>query len=244
MRRTTLFAALAAAVAALVLAACGSSDDTQKLAQDVSGGKADAGQSLYEADNLSKALDAVKAKVGDGAKVSSLKIEPKSVKATVVAGGQPKVLAGNLDGTVITLNVPTDIGENFGSVDLGALDTAAPQKIIDGLKAEGATEDTVDYMVLAGDPITKKVKWTIFLSGGKGPFQANLDGSDAKSLTAAATAEAGGTSSGGSSSGTSSSGSSSSGGSGVSVPDPAKVQACIAKAGTDATKIAACATGG
>lgn len=241
MRRTTILAAILGLVA-LGLAACGSSGDTQQLSQDVSGGKAEAGKSLFEQDNLGKALDAVKGKVGAGAKVSSLKIEPKSVKATVVSGGQPKVLAGNLDGTVITLNVPTDIGGEFGTVDLGAVDTAAPQKIIAGLKSEGATEDNVDYMVLAGDPITKKVTWTIFLTGGKGPFKANLDGSGAKSLTSAATADAG--SATGTSAGGSASSSSSAGGATSATPDPAKVQACIAKAGTDASKIAACATGG
>ena len=241
MRRTPILAAIVAVIA-LGLAACGSSD-TQKLSQDVSGGKADKGKSLYEQGNLTKALDAVKGKVGSGAKVSSLKIEPKSVKATVSAGGQPKVLAGNLDGTVITINVPTDIGGDFGSVDLSGVDTAAPAKIIAGLKADGATEDTVDYMVLAGDPISKKVKWTIFLSGGKGPFQANLDGSDAKSLTAAASS--GAVPSTPATPATPSSGSSSSAAPATpSVPDASKIQECIAKAGTDASKAAACVTGG
>ncbi len=235
MRRSPLLAAALAAVA-FGAVGCGG-NDSQQLANDAVGGKAEAGKSLFEAKNLEKAMSTVKDKVGN-AKVSVLKIEPKSVKATVVDGNQPKVLVANGSGDIQTLNVPADIGGAFGTVDLSQVDINAPEKIIKGLSDEGATLDNVDYLALSGDPITKKVVWHIFLQGGKGPYVADLDGSNAKSATSAVPSTSGGS--------TPATPSTSGGGSApaVSVPDANKLQECIANAGADAAKAAACATGG
>jgi hypothetical protein len=210
--------AILIATLALAAAGCGSGK-TQELSRDVvskPGHGADK-DSLFRSANLSKALDALDKKSG-GQKLLLFKIESASLKTMVT------------DGKSFTSIVVT---KEFNATDLGGagvttgdpiaisdVSPGAPEKMVQALSSKGVTLKDVDYFTVLGSG-TPTLE--LFLLDNKGIYQADLDGSSVHALGSAPTTPAGG-----------------SGGAGGSA---SKLQDCIAKAGTDAGKIAACATG-
>jgi len=242
-------AALAIAAASIGLVACGGG--SSNVAKNVTSQPGDGAKddSLFHADNLSSAIKKYTDKFGsDG--ISMVKIEPNSMKVTTAKG----INVVTKDGDTQGLNLPggvtvPDIGGSSSSVSLADIDTSAPQKIVDSLKDKGVTFATVNYFLISPELSTVSSSgqqgWLIYSS--KGNFQAKADGSDAKPLG----------------SGSIPSSVTTPGGTTVDtkkLEDTAKkaetqatnaakaaegtaqsMQDCVAKAGTDPQKLAACA---
>lgn len=205
------------AVVALAAAGCGSSK-TQELSRDVvskPGHGADK-DSLFRSANLRKALDALDKK-SNGQKLLLFKIESASLK-TMVTDGK------SFTNIVVTKEFnATDLGgagvTTGNPIAISSVSADAPEKIVNALSKKGITLKDVDYFtVLAqGD----KTSLELFTLDNKGIYQANLDGSNVHPLGSLPSSSGGG-----------------------STNSAQSLQDCIAKAGTDATAIQKCATGG
>lgn len=216
MRMRTIGPA-ALAVSAALAAGCGGG--VGDLPSDVTGGSASRADSLFTEKNLQPALDRIEKKVGAGAGAVVLKIEPRSIKASVVAGGQMRVVAINKDGNILSIG-SGDAPE--GTVlPLKDIPAAAPDRIISAIekKFEVKFED-IDYFAASPPAIPgEKPYWGVYVKDRDGHFQAALDGSDVKEV--------------GKSSGSGSGGSSGS-------DSASDVADCIEKAGSDPQKITDC----
>jgi hypothetical protein len=225
----------------VAIAGCGSSTgNVQQVAQDATGGAASDDATLVREANFKKALDVLSSKLGSEGAVNDLKLEPKTIKVVGVAnGGQGQVLVINGSGNAIATNSPA-LG--MDSFPVSQINPAVPEKILS--QVSGATLQDVDYYALTVDPISKKPEWELFLLNGKGTYQAALDGSGVHKLGSATSPSPSPSPSAPSPTtlpapAPSPSPSAPSGG---GIPDPQKLQQCIANAGGDPQKIAKCAT--
>src|SRR3954454_20450982 len=167
-----------AAMAALVVGGCGGT--SQQTASDVSQGPghgADQG-SLYRAQNLTKALDAMKSKLGGGGQVTTFKLEPASIKSEVEMGGKAQTLIINSKFDATQVGIGASVSAPFAA---DAINADVPQKIVNALSSKGVTLKDVDYFVVSG--VQGKTGWLVYTTD-HGNFQAKLDGSHVKRLGA------------------------------------------------------------
>jgi len=208
------------AVTALV-AGCGGGSS----APDVSGGPASDSATLFKASNLDKALTQAKSKLG-GTAVTVLKIEPRDVKIV----GQGKIVTVDASGKSLVVNTPSIPGP--GAFDLGVVSPATVESVVNAVESKASLKQSdIAYVAVAVDPISNKPFYGVYPVSGSGHYQANINGGSVKSFGGSGGATPGGaaTSSGGTSGG--------------GATNAQAIASCVAKAGTDAQKIAAC-TGG
>ncbi len=181
-----LIAALAVAAGAVGLVACGGSAATSPRTSRPRRATAAKDDSLYHADNLDSAIKKYTDKFGtDG--ISMVKIEPNSMKVTTSGG----INVVTKDGDTQGLNLPSGVTVpkigGGSDVSLADVDTSAPQKIVDSLKDKGVTFANVNYFLISpaltsvvSDSSSSAPGWLIYSE--KGNFQAKADGSGAKPL--------------------------------------------------------------
>lgn len=241
-----LVAALAVTAGSVGLVACGGSD-SPKIAKDVvsTTGQGASDSSLFTESNLSKAISTYTDKFGTDA-ISIFKVEPGSLKVTTAKGINIVGADGATSQLKSPVNIPT-VGTGFSPKDI---DAAAPEKILSSLKSKGVTAANTNYFVVTS--ATSMISgsdgtpgWLVY--SDKGNFQAKPDGSDAKAL-GTGTGSVTITTPGGTTVDT------------KKLEDQAKkaatdaqkqgeqiqkqaqgVEDCVAKAGTDPQKLAACA---
>lgn len=244
MRRIFVVAAMAAAVAA---GGCGSSN-SQQTANDVSQGPghgADQG-SLYRTANLTKALDAMRKQIGASGQVTTFKLEPASIKSEIQKDGKAQTLIINSKFSPTPVAIGASVSAPFA---LNKIHADVPEKIVNALASKGVTLKDVDYFVVTD--LEGHTRWLVYTTDN-GTFQANFAGGGVKPLGAGAVSGAGA--------------STTAGGGSVSASSVAKdaqkqasqaaaaaksteksvqsMQDCVTKAGTDATALQKCASGG
>ena len=234
MRRIFVVAAMAAAV---VAGGCGSSN-SQQTANDVSQGPghgADKG-SLYRAANLTKALDAMRKQIGANGQVTTFKLEPASIKSEIQKDGKAQTLIINSKFSPTPVAIGAAVSPPFA---LNTIRADVPEKIVNGLASKGVTMKDVNYFVVT--KLEGHTRWLVY-TADHGNFQANFAGSGVKPLGAGA--------------GTASVSSSSAAKDAQTQAKQAEaaakstaksaqsLQDCVSKAGTDATALQKCATGG
>src|SRR3954454_15174577 len=173
-----------AAMAALVVGGCGGT--SQQTASDVSQGPghgADQG-SLYRAQNLTKALDTMKSKIGDSGQVTLFKLEPASIKSEVQKDGKDQTLIINSKFDATQVGIGAAGSAPFA---VNAIKADAPEKIVSALSSKGVGLKDVDYFVVSD--LDGKTSWLVYTTS-KGRFQAKLDGSGVKPLGTSSTATA------------------------------------------------------
>jgi hypothetical protein len=221
---------MAAVAAALVVAGCGGT--SQQTANDVSQGPghgSDKG-SLFRADNLTKALDAMKGKIGDSGQVTSFKLEASSIKSEVKKDGKDQTLVINSKFDATQVGIGAAVSAPFA---LNVIKADVPEKIVSALSSKGVTLKDVDYFLVSD--VQGDTGWLVYTTG-KGTFQAKLDGSGVKSLGSgtaststkdankqAKQAEAAAQS---------------------SAKSAQSLQDCVSKAGTDVAAVQKCTNGG
>jgi hypothetical protein len=234
MRSSLVLAALAAA--ALVAGGCGGT--SQQTANDVSQGPghgADKG-SLFRAANLSKALDSMKGQIGANGEVTTFKLEPSSIKSEVTKDGKAQTLIINSKFDATPVAIGAAVSSPFA---LNVIKADVPEKIVNALSSKGVTLKDVDYFLVSD--LDGATKWLVYTTD-KGRFQAKLDGSGVKRL-------------GASSGATTSTGTASSKDAEKQAKQAEKnaqstaksassLQDCISKAGTDASALQKCTSGG
>src|SRR3954453_21809290 len=228
MRRTFVAAALAAA--ALVAVGCGGS--SQQTANDVSQGPghgADDG-SLYRSANLTKALDAMKKEIGDGGQVTAFKLEPASIKSEVKKDGKDQTLIINSKFKPTQVGIGAAVSAPFA---LKVIKAPVPEKIVESLSSKGVTLKDVNYFLVSD--VQGDTSWLVY-TNGKGTFQAKLDGSGVKAIGAGAgstsTADADKQAKQAEEAAKS------------TAKSAQSLQDCLSKAGTDASAVQKCASGG
>src|SRR3954454_23113633 len=135
-----------AAVAALVVAGCGGT--SQQTASDVSQGPghgADEG-SLYRSQNLTKALDAMKSKLGDGGQVTTFKLEPAAIKSEVQKDGKDQTLIINSKFDATQVGIGAAVSAPFA---LSVIKAGVPEKIAGALSSKGVTLKDIDYYLVS-----------------------------------------------------------------------------------------------
>ena len=226
MRVRTIGAMLVAVSTVLVVGCGGGVGD---LPSDVSGGSASKADSLFTEKNLQQALDRLEKKIGAGAGAAVFKIEPRSIKTTLVVGGQQKVAAINKDGKALIVGAGDAPQQK--ALPLKDIPAAAPDRIITTLEQQHEVKfEDIDYFIASPSIIEgQQPSWNVYVKNQDGHFTAALDGGGVKLV--------GTSSGGGSSSDNSSDGGSSGGGSSSGAQDTAD---CIQKAGGDIQKIQEC----
>jgi hypothetical protein len=169
--------------------------------------------SLIKADNLAKAIGALKGKTGASGDVLELRLEPKQAKFQVRDGNGAKgwtySSGGDLNDFKVKLIGPGRIQDNV--FPIAKLDPGVPERIVAGIHAKAPQYQLKDvqFMTLDVDPVNGKFNWSVNIgSPGSGNlYQADLDGGNVRAP----------------------------GDAGRNVAD------CIAKAAGDPTKVQACA---
>jgi hypothetical protein len=206
-----------AALSAVALAACGSS-----------GGTSTSGNSdLFTSAGFQKANDAVKEKAGENAQALQVQITEGGADFKLRNGEQATgfvYTGGDLHDEKVDVIGPGSLeGQDF---PFSEIDPAAIDKIVSGVKEKAGVNDLkVTVMTLEKSPVDGTLKWTINAEGGGRTglvYNAEPDGSNV-------TSPLGGIAGAGSS-GTSTSG-----------KTPAEIAQCVQQAGTDVSKIQACA---
>ena len=220
---------IGAALSAVALAACGGS----------SGGTSTNGNDdLFTSAGFQNAYDAVKDKAGENAQALQVQITEGGADFKLRNGEQATgfvYTGGDLhDETVDVIGPGSLEGQDF---PFSEIDPAAINKIVAGVKeAAGVSDLKVTVMTLEKSQIDGNLKWTINAEGGGRTglvYNAEPDGSNVTSPL--------GDIAGSGSSGTSTSGDSSAGVTTPSGKTPAEIAACVQAAGTDVSKIQACA---
>jgi hypothetical protein len=225
---------IGAALSAVALAACGGS----------SGGTSTNGNSdLFTSAGFQKAYDAVKDKSGENAQALQVQITEGGADFKLRNGEQATgfvYTGGDLHDEKVDVVGPGSLeGQDF---PFSEIDPAAIDKIVSGVKEKAGVNDLkVTVMTLEKSPVDGQLKWTINAEGGGRTglvYNAEPDGSNV-------TSPLGGIAGSGTASGTTPTGTSASGGgSGATTPNgktPAEIAACVQAAGTDVSKIQACA---
>jgi hypothetical protein len=158
--------------------------DAKKGIEQASGNSssgAAGGDSLIKADNLGKAIAAVKSKAGG--QVLELRLEPNEAKFQVRDGDGAKGWAytsgGDLDDFKVKLIGPGRIEDNVFPID--RLQAGAPERIVAGIHAKAPQYELEDvqFMTLDIDPVSGKFNWSVNIGepGSGNLYQADLDGS-------------------------------------------------------------------
>ncbi len=216
--------ALVAVFAVSVVAAgCGGSSSP-----DVSGGPASDSATLFKASNLSKVLEQANGKLGE-TPVTTLKIEPRDVKIV----GQTKTVTVDSSGNSLVINTPNIPGQ--GSFSLRVVSASTVGNLVSAVESKGNLKQSdIAYVAVSVDPISNKPSYGVYPRSGVGHYEASINGGGVKSIgTSGASASSGGASSSG---GAATTGGTSSGAAG----NAQSLSSCLAKAGTDPAKIAAC----
>ena len=213
-----------AALSAIALAACGGSGGSNVSTN----GNSD----LFTTAGFQKAVDAVKGKAGDNAQALQVQITEGGADFKLRNGEQATgfvYTGGALHDEKVDVIGPGSLeGQDF---PFSEIDPAAIDKIVSGVKQQAGVNDLkVTVMTLEKSAVDGQLKWTINAEGGGRTglvYNAEPDGSSVTSPL--------GDIAGSGSSGTSTSGASTSG------KTPAEIAQCIQQAGTDVSKIQACA---
>jgi hypothetical protein len=220
-----------AALSALALAACGSSGGTS------TNGNGD----LFTSAGFQKAHDAVTDKAGENAQALQVQITAGGADFKLRSGEQATgfvYTGGDLHDEKVDIIGPGSLnGQDF---PFSEIDPAAIDKIVSGVKEKAGVSDvSVTVMTLEKSPVDGQLKWTINAEGGGRTglvYNADPDGSNVTSPL--------GDIAGGGTTGTSTSAGGSGSGGGVTAPNgktPQEIADCIQQAGTDVSKIQACA---
>jgi hypothetical protein len=221
---------IGAALSAIALAACGGS----------SGGTSTNGNDdLFTTAGFQKAFDAVKDKAGENAQALQVQITQGGADFKLRNGEQATgfvYTGGDLHDEQVQVVGPGSLnGQDF---PFSEVDPAAIDKIVSGVKSQADVSDLkVTVMTLEKSPVDGQLKWTINAEGGGRSglvYNAEPDGSNVTSPLGNIAGSGTGT--------TSTTGGGSSGG--VTAPNgktPAEIAQCVQQAGTDVSKIQACA---
>src|SRR3954454_3942205 len=217
-----------AALSALVLAACGSSGGTS------TNGNTD----LFTSAGFQKAHDAVTDKAGENAQALQVQITAGGADFKLRNGEQATgfvYTGGDLRDERVDVIGPGSLeGQDF---PFSEIDPAAINKIVSGVKeAAGVSDLKVTVMALEKSQIDGVLQWTINAEGGGRTglvYNAEPDGSNVASPIGDIARSGSGR--------TSTSGGSSTGATTPSGRTPAEIAQCIQQAGTDVSKIQACA---
>jgi hypothetical protein len=209
--------AIALAMSALALAACGGSSD---------GTSTNGNDELFTTAGFQKAYDAVNDKTGENAQVLQVQITAGGADFKLRNGEQATgfiYTGGDLHDEKVDVIGPGSLeGQDF---PFSEIDPAAIDKIVSGVQSESGVSDVkVTVMTLEKSAVDGKLKWTINAEGGGRTglvYNAEPDGSNVTSPLGGI-AGAGGT--------TSTTGGKS----------PQEIANCIQQAGTDVSKIQAC----
>ncbi len=221
---------IGAALSAVALAACGGGGGD---------GVSNEGNSeLFTTAGFQKAYDAVTDKAGENAQALQVQITEGGADFKLRNGEQATgfvYTGGDLhDETVDVIGPGSLEGQDF---PFSEIDPAAIDKIVAGVKEKAGVSDLkVTVMTLEKSQIDGTLKWTINAEGGGRTglvYNAEPDGSNVTSPL--------GDIAGSGSGGTSTSGGSSTGVTTPSGKTPAEIAACVQAAGTDVSKIQACA---
>ena len=219
------------ALSAVALAACGGS----------SGGTSTNGNDdLFTSAGFQKAYDAVKEKAGENAQALQVQITAGGADFKLRNGEQATgfvYTGGDLHDEKVDVIGPGSLnGQDF---PFSEIDPAAINKIVAGVKEKsGVTDLKVTVMTFEKSAVDGQLKWTINAEGGGRTglvYNAEPDGSNVTSPLGDI-AGSGGTSTSG--------GGSTTAGGGVTAPNgktPQEISDCIQQAGTDVSKIQACA---
>ena len=212
---------IGAALSALALAACGGSGGSNVSTN----GNSD----LFTTAGFQKAYDAVKGKAGDNAQALQVQITEGGADFKLRNGEQATgfvYTGGDLHDEKVDVIGPGSLeGQDFPFTEV---DPAAIDKIVSGVKqASGVNDLKVTVMTLEKSAVDGQLNWTINAEGGGRTglvYNAEPDGSNVTSpLPDIAGSGSGGTS-------TTASG-----------KTPAEIAQCVQQAGTDVSKIQACA---
>jgi hypothetical protein len=226
------------ALSAAALAACGGSGG---------GTSTNGNDDLFTSAGFQKAYDAVKDKAGENAQALQVQITAGGADFKLRNGEQATgfvYTGGDLHDEQVDLIGPGSLdGQDY---PFSEIDPAAVDKIVSGVKEKAGVSDLkVTVMTLEKSAVDGRLKWTINAEGGGRTglvYNADTDGSNVTSplgdiagsgATGSTTATVTDTvPSGGGSSG------------GVTAPNgkaPQEIADCIQQAGTDVSKIQACA---
>jgi hypothetical protein len=225
--------AIGLALSAVALAACGGS----------SGGTSTNGNdNLFTTAGFTKAYDAVKNKAGENAQTLQVQITQGGADFKLRSGEQATgfvYTGGDLHDETVDVVGPGSLdGQDF---PFSEIDPAAIDKIVSGVKENAGVNDLkVTVMTLEKSNIDGQLKWTINAEGGGRTglvYNAEPDGSNVTSPL--------GDIAGAGSSGTPTTrGTTTSAGGGITTPNgktPQEIANCVQQAGTDVSKIQACA---
>jgi hypothetical protein len=210
-----------AALSAIVLAACGGSNDSTNGNSD-----------LFTTAGFQKAYDAVKEKAGDNAQALQVQITEGGADFKLRNGEQATgfvYTGGDLhDETVDVIGPGSLEGQDF---PFSEIEPAAIDRIVSGVKQQAGVNDLkVTVMMLEKSAVDGQLKWTINAEGGGRTglvYDAEPDGSNVTSPLGDIAGSGTGTGTG---TGTTTSGTKS----------PQEIASCIQQAGTDVAKIQAC----
>ncbi len=217
--------AIGAAASALALAACGGSSGSNVSTN----GNSD----LFTTAGFQKANDAVKEKAGENAQALQVQITEGGADFKLRSGEQATgfvYTGGDLHDEKVDVIGPGSLeGQDF---PFSEVDPAAIDKIVSGVKqAAGVNDLKVTVMTLEKSAVDGQLQWTINAEGGGRTglvYNAEPDGSNVISpLGDIAGSGSGGTSTGGATT--------------PSGKTPAEIAQCVQAAGTDISKIQACA---
>ena len=168
-------------VAALAGAGCGSDQVSQQASRSTARG--DAKDSLFRTANLRRALDVLRRHVGANATVASFRLEAGAVTSEIVGGaGRSVVVTKRLQLT----SVPTPgVTPGGVTVALARIDPSVPERIMNQVSATtGVGLHGVDYFLIAGDPSSAEPGWVVYLREGRGSYSADLAGGHVQAFTA------------------------------------------------------------
>jgi hypothetical protein len=160
-----------------------------------------------------------------GTRVTTFKIEPRDVKIV----GQNKSVTVDNSGNSLVVNTPSIPGAAF---NLSVVSPVTVGNLVNAVDSKaGLKQSDIAYVAVGVDRISNKPSYGVYARSGVGHYQANINGGSLKSIgTSGSAASSGGAATtGGTSSG--------------AATKAQSLSNCLAKAGTDPAKIAAC-TGG
>jgi hypothetical protein len=189
---------------------------------------------LFKASNLSKVLSQANGKLG-GTPVTTLKIEPRDVKIV----GQTKTVTVDSSGNSLVINTPNIPGQ--GSFSLSVVSPSTVGNLVSAVESKGNLKQSdIAYVAVSVDPISNKPSYGVYPRSGVGHYEANINGGGLKSIgtSGASSSTSGGAATSG---GTATGGAATTGGTASGAASKAQsLSSCLANAGTDPAKIAAC----
>jgi hypothetical protein len=153
---------------------------TAKDAVDSVNAKGGDAKSMFRAENLSKGIDKVRAKVGDDGKLLQLNIYPGYIAVDASTGSEDKgrsfrvQMNGKVDELPVTLTGPGKVEDNVFPLD--QLDAATVQKLAEQTAAKEHTDlDGLTHIIATIDPIDGKPAINVYAANSR-YWSAGLDG--------------------------------------------------------------------